>query len=272
VTGPGQAERPSGGNGATRGLGGPLIDSESEIDEPSGPLEPALPEPGPLSPRVVLAGAAVVLGAGVQKLLEGLRSDQEVVRALGASSDHVTSGALWTLVTAGFLHLGLAHALSNAAFALLIGVVLFGTHGAGATAASWLLSSVVGISAEVAASGSGAIVAGASAGNYGLVGLWAHGQLERSRRALLPRRERLRTVGVLLILIPGAFTPVTSTGARVAVLAHAAGFAAGFLSGEVFHRRLDADASSGRDRRSLLGGVGAVALTLISAALAFRAW
>jgi membrane associated rhomboid family serine protease len=216
---------------------------------------------------LVLAGLAVTFGAGAQRLLSLVRSEAEVVHAFGVSRERFASGAVWTLVTAGFLHLGLAHALSNAAFALVIGVVLFGTHGVGASAASWLFASMVGLSAEVAASGSGALVAGASAGNYGLVGLWAHGQLERSRRALLPRRERLRTLGILLVLVPGAFTPVTASGGRVAVLAHAAGFVAGFMSGAAFHRRLDPGDFSRIGRRSSIGGIAAVLVTLIAALL-----
>ena len=103
--------------------------------------------------------------------------------------------------------------------------------------ATWLVASMLGLLAQLSTPDT-ILVAGASAGNYGLVGLWAKGQLERSALSLLPRRERLRTLGVLILLVPGALTPVSSTGSNVAVLAHVVGFVCGFLMGAIFHRRL----------------------------------
>jgi membrane associated rhomboid family serine protease len=117
-------------------------------------------------------------------------------------------------------------------------VVLFGTHGFGATMLVWLLSSMAGIGGELWASSSVTFVLGASAGNYGLIGLWAKGQLDRSMVSALPKRERIKTLGVLLLLVPGALTPVSAFGARTAVFAHVAGFLAGFLLGHVFARRV----------------------------------
>lgn len=116
--------------------------------------------------------------------------------------------------------------------------------------------------------GSGAVL-GASAGNYGLVGLWAKGQLERSHRAMLPRWDRLRTVGVILLLVPGALTPVTSNGSRVAVLAHAVGFVAGFLGGYVFHRRLGPVEDPSIGRRARWAAILAFAFTVSSFFVAF---
>jgi membrane associated rhomboid family serine protease len=117
-------------------------------------------------------------------------------------------------------------------------VVLLGTHHFGATALVWLLSSTTGLATEATLTPEAVLIAGASAGNYGLVGLWANGQLDRARRSLLPKREKMRTLGILLILLPGALTPISSTGSKVAVLAHLGGFLGGFLLGFVFKRRL----------------------------------
>ncbi|MCK6551041.1 rhomboid family intramembrane serine protease [Myxococcota bacterium] len=202
----------------------------------TGPIELPLPEPSPLARRLAIAMFAIIAGIGAQRVLETLFAPAGVMARFAAKAPILEEP--WRLVTASFMHVTLEHFLSNAAFGLLIGVVLFGTHYVGATMLVWLLSSMVGLFAEASLSATGALIAGASAGNYGLVGLWAKGQLDRSRVATLPRREQLRTLGILLLLVPGALTPVTSTGSRVAVLAHVAGFAAGLLLGVVFERRV----------------------------------
>jgi membrane associated rhomboid family serine protease len=48
-------------------------------------------------------------------------------------------------------------------------------------------------------------------------------------------------MGILLLLVPGALTPVSASGSRIAIMAHAAGFVAGFLSGYAFERRVAPD-------------------------------
>ncbi len=227
------------------------------IEEPTEAEEVSLPEPSPLPGRLALALAAISAGAALQHGLTLWQGWGAVASALAARSPFYEE--VFRLVTASFLHGGVAHAASNAAFGLVFGVVLMGTHRVGATALTWLLASAMGLAAEVSLS-SGALVLGASAGNYGLVGLWARGQLERARLSLLPRRERLKTFGVILLLLPGALTPVSSSGSRVAVLAHVAGFLGGFLAGAVFHRRLLPRAFSRIDARSRVAGLLAVSL------------
>ena len=240
---------------------------EPEPEPESGPIEAALPAAGPLVPRLTLALAAVAFGILLQRILELLLSTDRVVMAFGANQ-HVLAEP-WRLVTAGFVHGSVSHMLSNAAFGLLIGVVLFGTHRVGATATVWLLSSFVGLGAEALLS-PGTVVIGASAGNYGLVGLWACGQLQRSRVAVLPRRERLRTFGVLLLLLPGAFTPFSASGTKIAVVAHGAGLLAGFLLGVAFGRRVELDREARSARRSARAGLvsaGLVAAGVVAALL-----
>ena len=229
------------------------------------PVESALPDSGPLMPRVLAAAAAVGVGTLVQRLLTGQLGREVVMSSLGASTMHADEW--WRLITAGFMHFTAAHHLSNAAFGLVIGVVLFGTHRIGATAAAWLVASAAGMSAEMAASAGGALIAGASAGNYGLVGLWARGQIQRAEAAVLPQRERLRTLGVIVLLVPGALTPLSASGARVAVVAHAAGFVAGFVMGGVFRRRILSEGDTAIDRRSKIGLV--LASLAVTVALAF---
>lgn len=217
-----------------------------------------LPDSGPVLPRAILALSAIGFGAGLQRAIDALFGPRGAIQAFAASPDRL--GEAWRYVTSGFMHFGIPHYLSNGAFGLLMGVVLFGTHGAGAAMMAWLVASVVGVGAEVVFSPQAAWIAGASAGNYGLVGLWAKGQVDRSRVDVLPTRERLRTMGVLLLLLPGALTPVTSSGSRVAVMAHAAGFVAGFLCGYVFERRVSPEDLSRIDRRSNLAQWVAIAL------------
>lgn len=232
-----------------------LDDDEDDLDA----LDVVLPEPSSLNTRLSIAIAAIAIGAGTQRILEALWRD-DVRGAFAARWDRLFVEP-WRLVTAGFVHGGPSHYISNALFGVMIGVVLFGTHRVGATAFVWVFSSAVGLFAESLLSPAAWIV-GASAGNYGLVGLWAHGQLERSRVSTLPRRERLRTVGVLLLLVPGALTPFSSTGTKIAIMAHAAGFVAGFLAGYPFSRRLRPEDFSRIDIRSRVAGVLAFAIVV----------
>jgi membrane associated rhomboid family serine protease len=248
------------GEPATRAEWGPSVSAVPGLapgDEDEGPADVALPDSGPVQPRLVLALLALAFGGAMQQILTVWVGEPRLMAALAARAPFWED--LHTLVTASFLHGGPGHFLSNAAFGLVFGVVLFGTHRPGAAALVWLLASAVGLSAEVSLSPDVHVI-GASAGNYGLVGLWAHGQLERARVALLPRRERLKTLGVLLLLVPGALTPFSSTGTRIAVLAHVAGFGLGYLAGLVFHRRLLPSGFESIDRRSRAAGLAALAL------------
>jgi len=237
------------------------------LSEDAEALAPApLPDSGPVMPRVALALAAIAFGALGQQILEALLGREVALSTLGATSAHADQW--WRLVTAGFAHFSFAHHFSNAVFGLTLGVVLFGTHRVGAVMAAWLVSSMVGVTAEMALSTAGALIAGASAGNYGLVGLWVRGQMQRAGHSVLPRRERLRTLGVIVLLAPGALTPVTASGSRVAVIAHAAGFIAGLLIGGTFERRLRADSLGKIDVWAKLGGVLAAAVVIIAFAFA----
>ncbi len=241
-----------------------------EEDDDTNPVEPPLPESGPLIPRLVVALSAVGFGIGVQRVVEAVHGAGGAAAAMGARGLELAE--IWRLVTAGFYHFSDMHLASNLAFGLLFGVVLLGTHGVGATMAAWLFASVIGIGTEVLASPAGVLVAGASAGNYGLVGLWAMGQRDRGKRAFLPRRERLKAWGIILVLAPGALTPVSQSGAKVAVIAHAAGFLAGVLAGMVFERRIAADDLPQIERRSSIAQWATLAVVMIAFAAAARVW
>lgn len=242
----------------------PAID---EDEQDTGPIDIELPEPSPLAPRILVAMLAIAFGIGLQRLLEMKLGSAGVLEHFAARSGVLSEA--WRLVTAGFLHVSPEHFVSNAIFAVLIGVVLFGTHHYGATMLVWLVSSMIGLLAESSLSGATVLIAGASAGNYGLVGLWAKGQLDRSRVSLLTRREQIRTIGILLLLLPGALTPVTSTGSRVAVFAHAVGFLAGAALGFIFERRLAPERAPIVRRRSrfALGLAVAISVAGIAAAI-----
>lgn len=205
-----------------------------------------------------LALGAVVLGIVLQCGLSLWVGADEVVRTLGASSPLFFEP--YRLITAGFLHGDGLHMVSNALLGLVFGVALFGTHGIGATAFVWCWTSIAGLGSELALSPE-ALIIGASAGNYGLVGLWAFGQFERAATARLPRRELLKTLGILLLLLPGALTPFSYTGSRVAVVAHVVGFLLGFSAGAHFRRRLIPEQVSGIESRSRRAGKIVVAVS-----------
>jgi membrane associated rhomboid family serine protease len=244
-----------------------VIEEEEDIEE-TGPIEPPLPlAASPVNVRLLLALGAIGVGAVFQRVLESILGQGQVMARFAARSPIIEEP--WRLITAGFLHGSPLHFVSNGILALLIGVVLFGTHLAGATALVWLLSSIAGLSAEAVLSPE-ALILGASAGNYGLVGLWANGQLGRAKVSFLPRRERLRTVGLLLLLVPGALTPFSSSGTRIAVAAHIFGFFTGFLLGYVFERRLlpsGFDRIRARSRPALIAALTMVGLGFLFAGL-----
>ncbi len=236
------------------------------LDTPTEEVRIRLPEPSPLEGRLFAALAAIGFGTGLQRLLELIWDKDWVVSRLGARSP--LAAEPWRLVSAGFVHGDPSHFLSNGAFGLLIGVVLFGTHLIGATMGVWLLASMVGLGAEVYLS-TGALVIGASAGNYGLLGLWARGQIQRAKVDLLPRREILRTLGFLLLLAPGALTPFSATGTRIAVFAHVMGFLVGFVAGGFFERRLLVTGLDRISRRSRWAAVASVMTLLVSVSAAW---
>lgn len=242
----------------------PEEDAPPAVEDPdawSRPIEP--PEATSEARRwwAALALFAISLGIAIQVGVDRWLEPRAAIELLGASAQAWPELERW--VTAGFIHGSSAHAIGNAIFGLLIGWAVFQTHGVGAAAFVWLVSSAAGIAAQTTFHPE-ALVIGASAGNYGLVGLWAKGQWERSRRRALPRRERLRTLGILMLLIPGAFTPFTSTGAPVAVTAHALGFCAGALAGFAFLRRGDSDSAPRIESRSRVAGLLAAVVVTVS--------
>jgi membrane associated rhomboid family serine protease len=249
----------------------PDTEIDEDDDEDTGPIDLPLPEPpSPLNSRLLGALAAIGVGAALQRILESMLGPREVVMRFAAKAP-ITEEP-WRLITAGFIHGSLGHFVSNGAFGLLIGVVLFGTHLFGATALVWVIASIVGLASEAVLSPA-ALIVGASAGNYGLVGLWASGQMQRAKVTLLPRRERIRTIGVLLLLVPGALTPFSSSGTKVAVIAHVAGFLTGGLLGFFFERRL-VPARFGlieeRSRVALMAVLALVGLGFLFAGLSLR--
>ncbi|MBI2374983.1 MAG: rhomboid family intramembrane serine protease [Deltaproteobacteria bacterium] len=214
-----------------------LVPAGDEVDEDDTLREPIDAPAAALSARVLAAALGIGGGVLAQRLLESGLGDR-AYRLLAVSPNHPDEW--WRLVTAGFLHSGLAHFAMNGLFALILGSVLFGTHGFGAVIATWVLTSAAGLFAEMSFTPA-QYVLGASAGIYGLIGLWWGGQSERARRAVLPRRERWRAAGVIVLLIPGALTPFTSSGGGVAVLAHLFGFLVGRGLSMVFRRRFVGD-------------------------------
>jgi len=245
-------------------------DAYGREDEDDGPVDITMPDSGPVMPRLVVALSAIGFGIGMQRALELWLGGPEGARDAMAAKGSLLSQP-WRLVTAGFYHFGLEHLASNLVFGLMFGLVLFGTHGVGAAMMAWLMGSIVGIGIEAAAS-PWVYVAGASAGNYALVGLWAHGQVDRARRAFLPRRERIKALGVVLMLAPGALTPMLPNGTKVAVLAHAVGFFAGYLIGTIFERRVVADELEAIDGRSRAGQWIALAIVFAAFVAGFAHW
>ena len=238
------------------------------IDEDEGPLEAPPFESTSAQTRFTIALAACSVGALLQVYFLSEGGFELVRRWLALSWDGTQF--FGNVITAGLVHGSTLHFLGNLGFGLILGSVLIGTHGLGATAAVWLSASVLGITAEAYLSPR-AVVLGASAGIYGLVGLWLRGELQRAGKAVLPRRSRIRALGVILLLAPGALTPITSSGSRVAVLAHLVGFLVGVFAGGFFTRWLGEEDRNRGARRGQLSLIFSTIVTVAGIAAAFLA-
>lgn len=239
------ASSPSGGDARPNAQALPVQTRprETPVSQPHPSPDPESPDPGSsdatrLSGRVRAAtvAGAVALGGLGQVAVDGTWGAGTAADWFGARFPLEGVG-VYRFATAGLIHASWGHALGNAVFGAVLGFVLLGSHGFGATAAVWVAATVFGTAVEAWAS-PGALVLGASAGNYGLVGLWAGTQLRRPAD-VLPHRKRLRVIGLLLLLVPGALTPFTASGARVAVWAHLVGFGLGAWIGWLLQARAE---------------------------------
>ncbi len=145
------------------------------------------------------------------------------------AADGLNALAVLPLVTYMFLHYDLMHLLINAGFLLAFGSIIERQAGTARFLAVFITAGIAGAFAHMALGGNpDAVVLGASAGVYGLMGtslpaMFAH-RADRMRRIITFLAVM---IGLNLIFaIPGITAP---GGAAIAWQAHLGGLAAGLL-------------------------------------------
>jgi len=137
----------------------------------------------------------------------------------------------WRLVTSLFLHSGPAHALWNGVSTLVFAVPLLGSLGLARTGLVYFVSGVGGGLAALQFAAPGTLIVGSSGAVAGLFGAWVVLTLRRARRASLGRRERIRALGIALLVLPALVRPVTAAGEPISVSSHIGGLVTGMLIG-----------------------------------------
>jgi rhomboid protease GluP len=194
---------------------------------------PAAPESRPASyavpmarPRVtyVLLGAIVLMFV-VETALGG-STDTEVLVRLGAKvTPLIAAGEYWRLLTAMFLHIGLAHLFFNGYALFAIGTELERLYGYPRFTSIYFLSGLFGSLASYAFSYT--LSAGASGAIFGVIGaLAAFFALHRER---LGAWGRSRLANIVFLIAINLFLGFTQPG--IDNLGHLGGLVSGFLLG-----------------------------------------
>lgn len=107
----------------------------------------------------------------VLMLLAGSLTSARTLRRFGALTNPLPASQWWRLITAMFVHLGLAHILFNMLALILFGPALELRYGKWRYLLLYLVSGVLGSAASLAFSNS-EISAGASGAIFGIIGAW----------------------------------------------------------------------------------------------------
>lgn len=158
----------------------------------------------------------------------GLSDDEYVIRLGGMMPEAVTSHEYWRFLTSSFLHLGMAHFLTNMFFLYvfvppaeaLLGKMKF---------IGLFLFSAIGSSLFVYSFGS-QYAAGASGFAYGVLGFYVYLCLAFKQ---VMDKESAKIIYVMTAL--GFISSVVISG--ISLSGHAGGFAGGLLFGALFVRR-----------------------------------
>jgi rhomboid protease GluP len=139
----------------------------------------------------------------------------------------------WRLFTSLFLHSDPAHALWNGVSMLVFAVPLLSGTGFARTALIYLASGLGGGLAALYFAAPGTLIVGSSGAVAGLFGAWAVLRLRRARSAPLGRRERIRALGIAMLVLPALLRPATPAGEPISVSSHLGGLLTGTLIGAV---------------------------------------
>jgi rhomboid protease GluP len=188
-------------------------------------IQVRLPFAKPVVTYVLLAAIAVCFG--LETLFGGSTSTRTLV-LLGAQVNmFVAAGEYWRLVTAMFLHIGLAHLAFNMYALFILGRDIEGFYGSLRFATIYFSSGIAGNVAYYVA-GPNAVSAGASGAIFGLVG--AEIAFLISNRTLFGTfsKQRLLNLAFLVVInLALGFRP----GSGINNLAHLGGLVSGLVLG-----------------------------------------
>lgn len=142
----------------------------------------------------------------------------------------------WRLLTALWLHADFAHAGWNALGMTVFGVPLIGLLGPWRASALYLAAGIGGGLAAMALAAPGTLVVGSSGAVAGLFGAWVSLRWRDALRDTTGWRERVRTLGVALLVLPSLVNPVAADGGRISVSSHVGGMLTGMAVGWVLYR------------------------------------
>jgi membrane associated rhomboid family serine protease len=137
----------------------------------------------------------------------------------------------WRLLTSLALHADLRHVLANGLSTVVFAVPLLEWVGLRRAAGIYLAAGVGGSLTALSLARVGQGFLGSSGAVAGLFGAWAVLALERARHADLPRRARIRALGIAFLVLPGLLTPFTPDGKPISVASHIGGLVTGMLVG-----------------------------------------
>jgi len=172
-----------------------------------------------------LAHMAVVAG------LVGQKPDfMRFSRLGGVVAGHVTEQP-WRLLSSLFIHADPSHVFWNGLSMLVFAVPVIIDIGYLGAALVYIVGGAVGGITGAMAVREGVVLFGSSGAVSALFGAWVAITLLRARQSGLPRRARVRVIGVALLILPSLVSPMTSSGQSISVAAHLGGLAAGFVAG-----------------------------------------
>jgi rhomboid protease GluP len=140
-------------------------------------------------------------------------------------------GQPWRLVTSLFLHSGPKHVLWNGVSTLVFAVPLLSSLGRARTGLIYLASGIGGGLTALRFAAPGTLIIGSSGAVSGLFGAWVMLTMRRARLATLGRRERIRVLGIAMLVLPALVQPATASGEPISVSSHLGGLATGALIG-----------------------------------------
>jgi rhomboid protease GluP len=171
--------------------------NETDAEDSQTTVQVRLPFAKPVLTYVLLAANVIYFAA--ETLLGGSTAMQTLVQLGAQVNVLVAAGQYWRLLTAMFLHIGLAHLAFNMYALYILGRDLEGFYGSLRFAAIYFISGLAGNIVYYAA-GPNAVSAGASGAVFGLIG--AEIAFLASNRSLFGsfRKQRLLNLAFLVAI------------------------------------------------------------------------